>query len=142
MTIHLLIKNLVCRVGFGDRLIEYCNECGIRQPLDWWCPDPELWKALNGAENGVLCPECFSARADRDGHFLRWYPVDEKVIPVAEPRHDAPDAFRQRHDGPCVAVLSGGSTDLSSGNPMSVQEPASALQFTGASTQAQDPHER
>lgn len=71
------IKNLMCRIGLGSMLIEYCNACGVRQPLVWWCRDTRLWTKVNGTEGGALCPQCFTEKANRLGIFIRWYPRDE-----------------------------------------------------------------
>lgn len=74
-------KDLIVALGFGDRLIEYCEVCGIRQPLVWWSPD-DLWSELTGhapaaGDNmpGTLCPRCFDNRAASLGIILRWHPV-------------------------------------------------------------------
>lgn len=69
------VKDLLMRLGVGDCLIEYCNECGRLQPLVWWCRDNALWREVNGgSEGGALCPACFNMRASKLGHFIRWYP--------------------------------------------------------------------
>lgn len=74
-------KRCVILIGLGDRLIEYCEACGIRQPLVWWSPD-SLWSELTGeavvkGDNmpGTLCPLCFDDRAHSRGILLRWHPT-------------------------------------------------------------------
>lgn len=78
--LRLRVKNLICRLGFTSNFIEYCTDCGIRQPLVWWSRNKELWIAVNGTEIGALCPECFDRRATKAGYFLRWYPEDESEL--------------------------------------------------------------
>lgn len=68
------VKRLIILVGLGARLTEYCRLCGKRQPLTWHAPD-ELWLAVNGSEDGVLCPECFDRRASEMGFRLTWGPT-------------------------------------------------------------------
>ncbi len=79
--IRLAAKDAICAIGFGDRLIEYCEVCGIRQPLVWWSPN-DLWEELTGhatpkGDNagGILCPRCFDDRAKSRGLLLRWHPA-------------------------------------------------------------------
>jgi hypothetical protein len=74
-------KRLVILARLGDRLIEYCEVCGIRQPLVWWSPN-ELWSELTGerpvkGDNmpGVICPRCFDDRAHARGILLQWHPT-------------------------------------------------------------------
>ena len=64
------------RLGFD--FIEYCHDCGVRQPLVWWAAD-ELWDAVMGDDGrnggGVVCPRCFNKRAERaGGGLLMWHP--------------------------------------------------------------------
>lgn len=72
---RLIFKNLLCRLGLGGWLIEYCQICGVRQPISWWCQSKELWMHVAGSKNAVLCPTCFDKRAEKLGIFLRWHPV-------------------------------------------------------------------
>lgn len=67
------VKDLIVAIGFGDRLIEYCNHCGVRQPLVWWS-DNSLWLKLMGGPYGAMCPKCFDRRATEAGLFLVWKP--------------------------------------------------------------------
>src|SRR4051812_46880188 len=75
--------------------IEFCQRCGITQPLCWTCDDDLLWKEINGSMNGVLCPKCFydlarqknffvifHARADyvRDKVGEEWQPTKPPVL--------------------------------------------------------------
>jgi hypothetical protein len=75
-TVKALAKDLLCRIGLGSLLIEYCDDCGIRQPLVWWCNDKQLWSEITGGV-GTHCPKCFDARAAKLGIHLRWYPLEE-----------------------------------------------------------------
>lgn len=70
---RLFIKRFICWVGFGDRLIEFCDKCGVRQPVSWWCAN-ELWNSINGSPYGCICPSCFDAEASKIGVFLVWKP--------------------------------------------------------------------
>jgi hypothetical protein len=88
----LKFKDLVCRVGLGDWLIEYCDDCGRTQPLVWWCDDPELWLRVKGETGGVLCPECFNQRASLYGIPLRWYPEYDWAAGTVAPGGPAPAA--------------------------------------------------
>lgn len=77
--LRLAAKNLWCYSGLGSMLIEYCRDCGVRQPVVWWSPN-ELWAELTGQPlaadmGGVLCPNCFDRRAEKHGIWLRWHPV-------------------------------------------------------------------
>lgn len=54
-------------------IIEFCKYCGRRQPLVWTADDA-LWESIWGSAGGVLCPECFTRRADAMGLSLRWIP--------------------------------------------------------------------
>jgi hypothetical protein len=76
-TFRRLFKDLLCNVGLGYLLIEYCNRCGRKQPLVWWCKDNALWIEVNGTSAGALCLECFDSAACRLGYFIRWYPAQE-----------------------------------------------------------------
>jgi hypothetical protein len=53
--------------------VEFCQRCGIRQPLAWQCDSDEIWKEINGTTNGVLCPKCFDAIAKKKGIFIMWH---------------------------------------------------------------------
>lgn len=64
-------------------IIEYCHDCGVRQPLVWWS-DNDLWHEVTGepyisGDNmaGVLCPKCFDVRCQKLGILLRWMPTVE-----------------------------------------------------------------
>ena len=63
-------------------IIEFCHDCGVRQPIVWTASDP-LWfevtkKASKRTDGGgVLCPSCFSKRATAAGLMLRWVPLVE-----------------------------------------------------------------
>jgi hypothetical protein len=72
-------KAIALKVPFIT-VIEYCDDCGIRQPLVWTVSDP-LWNEVTGRESvltdggGVYCPSCFNRRARANGLLLRWWPV-------------------------------------------------------------------
>lgn len=78
--IRLAAKRIICRAGLGDRLIEFCEDCGREQPLVWWADD-DLWLSLVGQHSGAICPECFSRRADAKGLILTWKPTPLKHSP-------------------------------------------------------------
>jgi hypothetical protein len=78
-TLRLFAKWLVKKLHLAGvvGLIEYCDDCGIRQPLVWYAAD-ELWLAVTGDVGGVLCPECFDRRARGNLHgLIRWTPTLE-----------------------------------------------------------------
>ncbi len=77
MSLRRWVKDLIVAIGFGDRLIEYCNVCGIRQPLVWWAEN-ELWLKLVGSNYGALCPRCFDKRAYKAGLYLTWKPENRE----------------------------------------------------------------
>ncbi len=86
MKMRLWIKHLICLLGFGSTLIEYCHDCGIRQPVYWWC-DNSLWSQITGEQpvvgdnmSGILCPACFDQRANVLGLLLKWTPTVEENI--------------------------------------------------------------
>ncbi len=59
-------KNLV-------KMEEYCDKCGITQPLCWTCDSDELWEEINGTSNGALCPKCFWELCYNKGIFITFY---------------------------------------------------------------------
>jgi len=77
--LRVLAKRLTLLLPFTT-VIEYCRECGCRQPLVWTASDP-LWAVVsgNGDLSGVLCPRCFDRRAVKAGLFLRWIPIVEST---------------------------------------------------------------
>lgn len=68
------LKWLLCRgrIPFVV-VIEYCRDCGRRQPLIWTAPD-DVWSRYATGQH-PLCPECFDARATEGGVLLRWVPT-------------------------------------------------------------------
>jgi hypothetical protein len=91
--IRLRAKMFWCYSGFGGCLIEFCHDCGVRQPVVWWA-DNSLWAKVTdekvydslGNMAGVLCPTCFDHRATAKGLFLRWTPrVDGEPALPPEP---------------------------------------------------------
>ncbi len=75
LNIRRHLKDFLTWIGLGRTMTEYCDDCGVKQPLVWWCEDEKLWNAVVG--KGALCPKCFDDRATAKGFFLRWYPKDE-----------------------------------------------------------------
>jgi hypothetical protein len=78
---RLLTKDLIVLFGYGDLLIEYCDLCGIKQPLDWWSDD-ELYTKSTGREagcdsGGSPCPICFDKLARERGVSIRWKPEEQ-----------------------------------------------------------------
>lgn len=69
----LLVKRLACALGFGSRLIEFCDACECATDLVWWAAD-ELWIAIVGAYGGVRCTRCFDRACYARGMLLRWRP--------------------------------------------------------------------
>ena len=63
-----LIKRLLCRFIL---VIEYCDCCGVRQPLIWHVPH-SLWMYVTEDENAIYCPKCFDRLAGEKGLLLRW----------------------------------------------------------------------
>lgn len=64
---------------------EVCDHCG--QPVgrctgSWWRAPELLWLKVNRSENGVLCPPCFTARADALGLAVHWEAVIEESWPA------------------------------------------------------------
>jgi len=76
--LRLLVKWIICKLHLAGvvKLIEYCDDCGVRQPLVWYSPD-EVWREVTGAVGGVLCPKCFDIRGKRKGLLLYWTPTIE-----------------------------------------------------------------
>ncbi len=71
--LKLLWKWGLIGLGFGDSLIEFCHDCGQRQPLVWWASELD-WKTYGRTDSGILCPRCFDKRATKQGVLLRWTP--------------------------------------------------------------------
>lgn len=53
--------------------IETCQGCGRRYDR-WWAPQP-LWDELIGNYGGLLCPRCFTVRAEAVGVRVCWTPM-------------------------------------------------------------------
>jgi len=87
--LRIAAKDFWCQSGYGSMLIEYCEDCGVRQPHVWWSPN-DLWAELTGygtptGDNaaGILCPRCFDLRASRRGIILQWHPsVAQRLLPT------------------------------------------------------------
>ena len=92
---HPMLKHLFrqIRIAFKRHaakyfvpVIEFCDDCGVRQPLTWTADDA-LWERVSGKkEGGVLCPKCFDRRASEMGLFIRWIPRVEHEKPVEPSR--------------------------------------------------------
>lgn len=57
---------------------EICLDCG--RPVgphtgSWWSAPDLLWNTVVGAEEGVLCPPCFTGRAQARGFVIKWEAV-------------------------------------------------------------------
>lgn len=83
--IRLWAKRIWGAIGLGSTLIEYCLDCGMRQPVYWWA-DNSLWSEVMDetpvdGDNmpGVVCPKCFDRRAAAKGICIRWRPQIESV---------------------------------------------------------------
>ena len=78
--IRKFVKKWLAKPSFRGlpvfNIIEYCEDCGIKQALVWHADD-KLWLAVTGKVNGVFCPECFDRRAWDKGIDLSWKPVVE-----------------------------------------------------------------
>jgi hypothetical protein len=75
--IRLRAKWFWCHCGFGSSLIEFCHDCGAKQPIIWWA-GASLWYDIVDDEAKVLCPICFDKRAVAKGYFIQWWPDARK----------------------------------------------------------------
>jgi hypothetical protein len=78
MRLLLWWKRLICAVGLGDHLDEFCEQCGRSVDLVWHASD-ELWAEIVGGPTGVRCPRCFDAECYRRGKFIRWVPCVVRI---------------------------------------------------------------
>ena len=69
-----IVKRLLAKVTL---VIEFCHDCGVRQPVVWTATDG-LWAEVMGGPSGVVCPACFDKRAEAKGLMLRWEPTLER----------------------------------------------------------------
>lgn len=53
---------------------EDCQECGGFNGLIWHSPQP-LWDELMGRQGGLICPWCFTAKAEAAGFRVQWTPM-------------------------------------------------------------------
>ena len=88
--LRLAVKDFWCYSGYGSMLVEYCEDCGVRVDLVWWSPKA-LWTQLTGYAGegrepaaGILCPNCFDARARAKGIHLYWHPTTEEAVVFRE----------------------------------------------------------
>lgn len=54
---------------------EICQACGRpvgRCTGSWWEADDAMWAHVVGNPQGVLCPPCFTAKADEAGVPVHW----------------------------------------------------------------------
>lgn len=58
-------------------LVEYCDACGVQQPVIWYATD-ELWESLGLMSNGIFCPYCFDKIASKQHILIRWTPTVEQ----------------------------------------------------------------
>ena len=84
--LRLGIKRLMQALHLAAGMVEFCHDCGKRQPLVWWARD-DLWEQVSGGK-GVLCPRCFSEQAYSVGLFLYWIPVTEDERRAMTEEHD------------------------------------------------------
>ena len=61
------------RFLFGGWSPEVCRRCGADVGLVWSAPN-EMWNALVGSPNGIICVKCFDRLARTFGIILRWRP--------------------------------------------------------------------
>jgi hypothetical protein len=62
-----------------------CDRCGRVYGFGWYTPD-DLWARIEGTEGGpALCPDCFSADAEKAGEPLIW----KADSPPHQPAFDA-----------------------------------------------------
>lgn len=57
---------------------ELCRDCGRpvgRATGSWWGAPDDLWERVNGGPHGVMCPLCFTAKADALGEPVHWEAV-------------------------------------------------------------------
>lgn len=60
-------------------LYEICMICG--RPVSrgtgptWWSAPDDLWLKVNGGEDGVMCPACFTEKSFEVGEPIRWTAV-------------------------------------------------------------------
>lgn len=55
-------------------IIEFCLDCGVKQPLVWHASN-DLWMKVMKHSGGVVCPTCFDKRAEAQGLLLDWTPA-------------------------------------------------------------------
>jgi hypothetical protein len=62
-----------------------CEKCG-GDNVTWFAPN-ELWNAVNGSPNGIMCPLCFIRTAEAKGFNTAAWRVDqERSRPTSSPR--------------------------------------------------------
>lgn len=55
-----------------------CDDCGLPTPYatgSYWLASDELWDAVVGTPALVLCPPCFTERAENRGVTVSWRAV-------------------------------------------------------------------
>lgn len=63
---RVLAKRLLCRV---TTVIEFCDRCGVRQPVVWTAR-PDLWLLVTEQEgSGVFCPHLLLRAGRSKGHL-------------------------------------------------------------------------
>lgn len=53
---------------------EPCQDCGGFNGLIWHSPQP-LWDELMHRHGGLICPWCFTKRAEDEGIWITWTPM-------------------------------------------------------------------
>lgn len=75
------VKRLIVRYlpRLGERMIEFCHECGRTQPLTWMADDALWAKAMRRTDGGgIRCPECFDALARKNGVGIVYWTASER----------------------------------------------------------------
>ena len=120
---------MMCECVQVDTGQERCRCCGQPNPVGFDVPD-EIWVAVTGGDQGVLCIMCFAARADAKGvewcRYINWWPVSAVVgrrqAEVAESWETKEEAIRallnSLQDRECeTAAAWGGKICFDGGRP-------------------------
>jgi hypothetical protein len=128
---------------------EICFECGTRvgrHTGSYWLADDSLWLEVMGSPDGVVCPRCFTERAEALGMLIEWRPR----VANADRRRAKP-CYRwgvaSHHSGPGAPVderpgwLTTGPADyyfLTCGNSLSDAAPRRRFKTREAARRAAD----
>ena len=58
--------------------LETCQDCGRRNMSrvgSYWLAPDDLWNEVIGRASGILCPDCFTRRANAAGIRIHWTAV-------------------------------------------------------------------